>query len=321
MADMRIGIIGAGAVGTFFGAALVRAGHEVTVLARGAALEQIRTTGLTVTEGVPDTTPVPVHAAASPAEMVTADGTPLDVVLLAVKATGETLTDRRNQIAAMVQGIPGDPVIATTQNSVEAHRLVADAVGTDRTWPGVVRGYFIHTGPATVRFVPPLASYTVGVWEGTGSTRDADLAAFAAALDGAGIDAVVRDDVWCDIWEKAMFVTCFGALGAVARQPIGVLRTTLRPSLEALVTEADAAARGTGVPLAVDAVARTMAFCDAQPADATSSMQRDITDGIAGELDSQLGAIIRAGDAGGVPTPVHDLIDGLLRLQLAGEQA
>ena len=51
---MRIGIIGAGAVGTFFGASLARAGHEVTVLARGAALEQIRATGLTVTGGVLD---------------------------------------------------------------------------------------------------------------------------------------------------------------------------------------------------------------------------------------------------------------------------
>lgn len=317
MADMRIGIIGAGAVGTFFGASLARAGHEVTVLARGAALDRVRTTGLTVTVDGQDPETVPVHPASSPAELTTADGQPLDVVVLAVKATGETLAERQEQIAALVQGIPGDPVIATTQNSVEAHRLVADAVGTGRTWPGVVRGYFIHTGPATVRFLPPLASFTVGRWDGAGSTQDAALAAFAAVLTDAGIAGIVRDDVWCDIWEKAMFVTCFGALGAVAGRPIGVLRTDLRTSLEAMVRETDAAARGAGVPLAADAVARTMAFCDAQPADATSSMQRDITAGTTGELDSQLGAVIRVGDTAGVPTPVLDLVDGLLRLRLA----
>jgi 2-dehydropantoate 2-reductase len=259
----------------------------------------------------------PVTAAATPADLVTADGEPLDVVLLAVKATGATLAERRAQIAAMVTGIPGDPVIATTQNSVEAHRLVVDAVGTGRTWPGVVRGYFIHTGPATVRFVPPLASFTVGLWEGTGSTQDAALADFAEVLTGAGITGIVRDDLWCDIWEKAMFVTCFGSLGAVAQQPIGVLRTTLRSSLEGMVTEADAAARATGVELREDAVARTMAFIDAQPEDATSSMQRDITEGIAGELDSQLGAIIRAGDNGGADTPHLDLVHGLLQLRLS----
>jgi 2-dehydropantoate 2-reductase len=317
MHSMRIGIIGAGAVGTFFGARLAQAGHEITVMARGAALDRIRETGLTVQVDGQEDAVAAVTAAASPAELVTADGSAPDIVLLAVKATGATLEERRAQIAAMVQGIPGDPVIATTQNSVEAHQLVADAVGTDRTWPGVVRGYFIHTGPATVRFVPPLASFTFGRWEGAGSTGDAATAAFADALTGAGIDGIVRDDLWCDIWEKAMFVTCFGALGAVARQPIGVLRTTLRPSLEGMITEADAAARGTGVDLRSDAVTRTMRFIDAQPEDATSSMQRDIGAGIAGELDSQLGAIRRAGAGNGVPTPLLDLVGGLLEIQLS----
>ena len=316
MVGMRIGIIGAGAVGTYFGASLSRAGHEVTVLARGAALDAVRTDGLRVDVDGRDPWSARVHAAASPAELTTADGQPLDVVLLAVKATGPTPAQRRQQIADMVQGIPGDPVIATTQNSVEAHRLVADAVGADRTWPGVVRGYFIHTGPATVRFVPPLASFTVGLWDGAGSTGDAPLAAFTEALTGAGITGVVRDDLWCDIWEKAMFVTCFGALGAVAQRPVGVLRTTLRSSLVGMITEAAAAARATGVTLREDAVARTVAYIDAQPEGATSSMQRDITDGTAGELDSQLGAIIRAGDRGGSDTPLLDLVHGLLRLRL-----
>lgn len=317
MVDMRIGIIGAGAVGTFFGARLAQAGHDVTVLARGAALDAVRADGLRVDIDGQEPQFVPVHAAASPAELTTADGEALDVVLLAVKATGVTLAERQAQIAALVQSIPGDPVIATTQNSVEVHRLVADAVGTDRTWPGVVRGYFIHTGPATVRFVPPLASFTVGLWEGAGSTRDATLAAFAETFTAAGITGIVRDDLWCDIWEKAMFVTCFGALGAVAQQPIGALRTTLRSDLEGMVTEADAAARATGVELREDAVARTMAFIDAQPEDATSSMQRDISEGISGELDSQLGAIIRAGDNGGADTRLLDLVHGLLQLRLS----
>lgn len=316
MVGMRIGIIGAGAVGTFFGARLARAGHEVTVLARGAALDAVRADGLRVDIDGEEPQFVPVHVAASPEDLTTADGRPLEVVLLAVKATGLTLEERQAQIAGMLSGIPGEPVIATTQNSVEVHRLVAEVVGTGRTWPGVVRGYFIHTGPATVRFVPPLASFTVGLWEGVGSTSDADLAAFAEVLTEAGIDGVVRDDLWCDIWEKAMFVTCFGALGAVAQQPIGVLRTTLRSSLEGMVAEADAAARATGVDLREDAVHRTMAFIDAQPTDATSSMQRDITNGISGELDSQLGAIIRAGDDGGAHTPLLDLVRGLLELRL-----
>ncbi|MGO1949334.1 MAG: 2-dehydropantoate 2-reductase [Mycobacteriaceae bacterium] len=313
---MRIGIIGAGAVGTFFGAGLARAGHEVTVLARGSTLEQVRTTGLTVTGGVVDSDPIAVRAVERPADLTARDGSPVDVVLLAVKATGLTPDTRRRQIAALISDIPGGPPVATTQNSVEAHRLVADVVGEQRTWPGVVRGFFIHTGAATVRFDGGVRSYTTGVWGGEGSTRDAGLARFATALDDAGISGIVRDDVWSDIWEKAMFVTCFGALGAVADRPLGVLRSELRGSLTALMEEAAAAARGTGVDLSDDVVERTMAFTDAQPEGSTSSMQRDIAAGDAGELDSQLGAITRAGAAHGVPTPTLDLLEELLRLRL-----
>lgn len=64
MVDMRIGIIGAGAVGTFFGARLAQAGHDVTVLARGAALDAVRADGLRVDIDGQEPQFVPVHAAA-----------------------------------------------------------------------------------------------------------------------------------------------------------------------------------------------------------------------------------------------------------------
>lgn len=320
---MRIGIIGAGAVGTFFGASLARAGHEVTVLARGKTVKQVRSVGLTVTGGVLDESPVAVRAAESADELGGQD-----VVLLAVKATGGTVGERRAQIEALIGGIPGEPVIATTQNSVEVHQLVADIVGEERTWPGVVRGFFIHTGPATVRFDGGVRSYTFGSWDGGQSelhpaaqaeaneTPDQAQSSFAEALDGAGIDGVVLKNVWTDIWSKAMFVTCFGALGAVADQPLGELRSTLRDSLVALMQEVDRTARAAGVDLPADTVDRTMGFTDDQPDSATSSMQRDIADGDTGELDSQLGAVVRAGDKAGVETPLHDLLLSLLTIRL-----
>ena len=309
---MRIGIIGAGAVGTFFGASLARAGHEVTVLARGAALEQIRATGLTVTGGVLDEAPVRVTGVGAPEELVGRD-----VVLLAVKATGETLEERRAQIEALIGAIPGEPVIATTQNSVEAHQLVADIVGEQRTWPGVVRGFYIHTGPAKVRFEGGVRSYTVGTWDGQqDGAPDATLGRFAQALEDADIDAIVEGDVWTDIWTKAMFVTCFGALGAVADQPLGVLRTMMRGDLIALMQEVHRTARASGVDLPEDTVENNMRFTDEQSAEATSSMQRAIADGNPGELDSQLGAVVRAGDRAGVETPLHDLLLSLLTVKL-----
>lgn len=291
---MKIAVLGVGAVGGWFGGSLARAGHDVTFVARGDTLRVLRDTGLTLN----DAPPVPVHAVTELA------GTDADVVLLAVKATGRT------QLRESLAGLPAGAAVAVTQNSVEAPHLVADAVGRRRVWPGVVRGFFHHTGPGRVEFHGGPISYSFGSWNGE---EDAVARAFAEALTDAGIQAHLRDDVFVDVWEKAMFVTCFGALGSVAEAPLGHLRTRLRGSLQGLMEEVAAVARATGTPLAEDAVARTMAFADRMPAGATSSMQRDLAAGRESELDAQVGAIVRLGTEHGVDTRLHDLLYGLLR--------
>jgi 2-dehydropantoate 2-reductase len=129
------------------------------------------------------------------------------------------------------------------------------------------------------------------------------------------VDAVVRGDIFVDVWEKAMYVTTTGALGALSGRPLGELRTRLRPTLEALMREVHATGRAAGVPLSDDAVDRTLAFADRMPADATSSMQRDLAAGRPAtrhELDAQVGAICRLAARNGVDVRLHDLVLGLL---------
>jgi 2-dehydropantoate 2-reductase len=291
---MKIAVLGVGAVGGWFGGSLAQAGHDVTFVARGDTLRVLQDIGLTLN----DAPPVPVHAVAELA------GLDVDVVLLAVKATGQ------DQLRESLADFPAGAVVAVTQNSVEVPHLVADAVGRRRVWPGVVRGFFHHTGPGRVEFHGGPISYAFGAW---GGEEDPAARAFADALTGAGIQAHLRDDVFVDVWEKAMFVTCFGALGSAAGAPLGHLRTHLRGSLQRLMEEVAAVARATGTPLAEDAVARTMAFADRMPAGATSSMQRDLAAGRESELEAQVGAIVRLGTHHGVDTHLHELLYGLLR--------
>lgn len=292
---MKIAVLGVGAVGGWFGGSLAQAGHDVTFVARGDTLRVLRDTGLTLN----DASPLPVRAVA---ELVEIDD--VDVVLLAVKATGHT------HLREMLADLPAGAVVAVTQNSVEAPHLVAEIVGRRRVWPGVVRGFFHHTGPGRVEFHGGPISYSFGAWDGD---EDPTARTFAEALTGAGIQAHLRDDVFVDVWEKAMFVTCFGALGSAAGAPLGHLRTRLRGSLRGLMEEVAAVARATGVPLAEDAVDRTMAFADRMPAGATSSMQRDLAAGRDSELDAQVGAIMRLGTYHGEDVRLHDLLYGLLR--------
>jgi len=282
---MRIAVLGVGAVGGWFGGSLVKAGHDVVFIARGETLRVLREEGLRLN----DEPPIEVEAVDT---LIDAD-----ILLLAVKVTAET------DLAALLHGLPEHTLVATTQNSVEVPDLVADVVGRERVRPGVVRGYFHHTGPGRVEFHGGPISYDVG---------EGGVDKFVEALRGAGIDATARGDIDVDVWEKAMYVTTTGALGALARAPLGELRTRLRPSLTALMEEVDATARANGVPLPADAVARTLDFADRMPAEATSSMHRDLVAGRPNELDAQVGAISRMAARRGVKVPVHDLLLGVL---------
>ncbi|MGP6172754.1 2-dehydropantoate 2-reductase [Corynebacterium sp. A21] len=294
---MRIGIIGAGAVGGYFGGRLALAGKDITFLARGETLEVLREKGLTLIDAA-GTTTVQVPAVASFTEV---GG--VDVVIVATKALPSADT---------FPGVPAGTPIVTTQNSVEAPYLAADRFGADNVLPGVVRGFMIHQGPAVVEFRGGPLSLNLGSFDG----RDGELGVLgrqlAADLSEAGIPSTWFSDIWLDVWGKAMFVAPFGALGAAAEQPLGYLRTELRSSLEKLVREVAAVARAHGVALPADAVPKIMDFADAMDPAATSSMQRDVLAGAENELDAQVGAIRRMGAQVGVDTALHDLLHGIL---------
>lgn len=299
MNTMRIAIIGAGAVGGYFGVRLHETGADVTLIARGATLDRLREQGVRVTDPQ-GTRNVAVPVVASLHEL---DGA--DVVLLATKAlAGGTSPE------GLLSGLPRDAIVAVTQNAVEVPSIVADAIGAENVWPGVVRGFFVHTGPASVEYRDGPLSYTFGTWDGSHSHL-AD--GFATALNTAGIDGGVHPDIWVDLWQKAMFATPFGGLGAFMDKPLGTLRTDYRATLEALIREVDTVARAGGVALPTDAVERIVAFADRMPAASTSSMQRDVVAGRDSELDAQVGAIVRAGAKSGVDVRLHDFIYTALR--------
>ena len=291
---MRFAFIGAGAVGGWFGGRLLAAGHDVAFVARGATLDVLRREGLRLN----DEAPVPVETAGSLAELGECD-----VVFLTVKATEDT------DLEALLAGLGASTPVAVTQNAVEMPGRVAAVVGGARTWPGVVRGFFHHTGPGRVEFHGGPSSYVFGTFD---ASDPAHLQPVAEALEAAGIAATVHPEILLDVWEKAMFVTCFGGLGAVTGKPLGYLRTSMRDSLASLMREVRAVALAEGVPLSDDVVERTMAFADRMPATATSSMQRDIAAGDPGELDAQVGAVVRLGAVHGVDTRLHSLIFSLL---------
>lgn len=297
---MRIGIIGAGAVGGEFAGKLAQADKEVAVVARGKTLSVLRETGLTLIDPAGNHSVVEVPAAETFGEL---GG--VDVVILATKALPDQET-----FPAVPAGVP----IVTTQNSVEVPHLAAQRFGADNVWPGVVRGFMIHHGPGVVEFRGGPLSLNFGTFDRTHNELAEQL---GADLTDAGLAGTVLGDIWVDVWSKAMFTAPFGALGAVTGQPLGYLRTQLRGAFTDLFKEVDAVGRAMGVDLPLDVVEQTLAFGDSLGEQATTSMQRDYLDGVDNELDAQVGAIRRLGDEAGVDTPLHDLLQKVLEAREA----
>ena len=303
---MRFVMIGSGAVGGYFGAALQQAGHEVIFVARGAVLRALRERGLTIRREADGTetllTPVQVT------DDIGGIG-PADAVLISVK------TWQVDAIARQLPALAGPETrFLTLQNGVEAPDVVAAAVGPGRTLGGLVRGFFELDAPGVVRHVAVRPTIIFGPTDGPAGAPEQRL---LAALTEAGIYAELAGDIQAALWQKFMMVTALGSVGAVTRTSIGVFRA-YPPTLAMLhdvMLEIAQVARARGVALPDTTVEQTMQFVTTFPLETTTSMQRDIIGGRPSELEAQTGAVVRLGAQAGVATPVSALIYHSLALQ------
>jgi 2-dehydropantoate 2-reductase len=299
---MRIAVVGTGGVGAYFGGRLAQAGESVAFLARGAHLEAMRRDGLRVDSIAGNFVVRPVEASADPAEIG-----PVDVVLVCVKAWQVSETAR-----TLGPLLGPRTFVVPLENGVEAASELAEVVGADRVLGGLCKIVSAIVGPGHVRHSGVAPRVEFGERDGRPSERvDALQGAFARAQ---GLSVVVPEDVEAATWEKFLFIAPFSGVGAVTRQPAGVVRSIAetRDLIERAMYEVAALARAKGVNLPDEAVARNMRYVDSLPADSTASMQRDIMDGRPSELEQQTGAIVRLGREAGVPVPVNAFLHAAL---------
>ena len=320
---MRIVVIGAGGIGGWLGARLAASGQQVGFLVHGRTLAALRSGGLTLRDcsgSEPGTVTARIEsplASDDPQALADALGGQPDLVLVTTKV------DALAQLAPALRRLTGSATgVVSTQNGISAPGLLADAVGKEHVLPGVARVYSAIVSPGDIRTIGSAGSLALGEWDGCVTARSR---AAAETLEAAGIRAWVPGSIWAELWRKASFVVVQGSLGAATNAPIGVLRTDLRDAFTQAVSEVVAVAAALGHDLATDdapdPVAAALRMADAQPASATTSMQRDIASGLPSELDAQLGALCRAGDEAGVPTPVLDLAHSLLAPREAAVRA
>jgi 2-dehydropantoate 2-reductase len=293
---MKIAVIGAGAVGGYFGGRVAATGNDVTFLARGKTLEALRSGPLRV-KSVKGDFEARVAVTNEPAQIEA------DVVLVAVKAW---------QVLEAAEAIrkiaTRDCVVVPLQNGMEAPTQLAAVLGAGRVAGGLCRIVAEATGPGEIDHYWAEPSIEFGQLE---PLRVPDrLEKLRDAFTAANVRCRIPADIALAMWEKFLFITPWGSLGAVTRLPIGPIRSSpeLRARLVAAMEEIAKIARAEGKDLNAESLSKTLAALDGLPPDTTSSMQRDIMSGRPSDLDAQTGAVVRFGRKTGVPTPGHDAI-------------
>lgn len=297
---MRIAVVGAGGVGGYFGGRLAQAGVDVTFIARGATLDALRTRGLRV-DSINGDFQVQVKATDDPSSI-----DPVDAVFMATKTW--QLQDAARHI---LPALKPDSVVVPLQNGIDAPDQLAAIVGPKRVLGGLCGIVSFIVEPGHIRHAGIEPFLMVGELDNTATSRVARL---LETCEVPGIKIEVSDNILRSMWTKFLFIAPLSAIGAATRMPIGVwreLRET-RTVAERMLGEIEALARARGVKLGEGAVSATLKRYDGMPADATSSMQRDMEAGRPSELESQLGVIVRLGREHAVPCPVSHVLHAIL---------
>jgi 2-dehydropantoate 2-reductase len=291
---MKIAVMGAGAVGCYYGGMLARAGHEVVLIGRPQHVEAIEHQGLRLeTRSFDERIRV---AASTQASAVRGAA----LVLFCVKST-----DTESAAAAIKPHLAPDALVLSLQNGVEnadhlralLPQAVAAAVvyiGTEMAGPGHV----LHHGRGELVIEPSKASDAV-----------------ARALIAAGVPTEISDNVRGALWAKLILNCAYNALSAITQLPYGQLvkGAGITAVMRDIVDECVAVAQADGVTLPGDVDAAVRKIAETVPGQYSSTAQ-DLARGKRSEMDHLNGLILRRGAALGIATPANRLLHALVKL-------
>lgn len=307
---MKIGVIGAGGVGGFYGGRLANAGADVTFIARGAHLEAIRKQGLLI-ENEPQGDIRITNVKATEDIRAIADS---DLVIIAVK-----LWDTEG-IAQTLKGTIGPrTAVMSLQNGVIKDDILRRELGAEAIMGGV--GYVAtHIArPGVIHQTGTMQQLVFGEYGGARSARAEALLELAVE---AGFQVELASDIRRTLWQKYTFLVGLSGATTTMRSPIGPIRSDpqARAFLFDLMKEVVVVGRAHGVTLPEDYAEQRLAFADTVPADMTSSMHHDLDRGNQLEVAWLSGGVVDLGRAVGIETPANRAVRDILAIHAVGRK-
>jgi 2-dehydropantoate 2-reductase len=293
---MKIAVMGAGAVGCFYGGMLARAGHEVTLIGRPAHVDAIAQRGGLKFESAIFDGVIPIGADTEASGVAGAD-----VVLFCVKSADTEEAGRE-----IAPHLTRDAAVISLQNGVDnAERL--SAVLKRTLLPSVVYvaagmggpGHIQHHGRGDLIIGPSPRSEGI-----------------AKAFTDAAVPTVVSDEVLARLWDKLIINCAYNALSAIAQQPYGRLFEVdgAKEVMDSTITECIAVAAELGIAVSPDIREKTFALVKVMP-DQMSSTAQDLARGKPTEIDFLNGHVVRKGAEFGIPTPSNLALQVAVKLR------
>jgi 2-dehydropantoate 2-reductase len=288
---MRILVVGAGAVGGYFGALLAKANRDVTFLVRQKRAEEIAAKGLQIVSPRGDLT---IRVKTSTAAKI---ASPYDVILLSVKSY--TLGSAMNDFAPAVGP---QTMILPMLNGMRHMDLLSARFGNHALLGGVC---LVATELDAENRIIQLADFqniTFGELNGERSTRVQQL---YATLQGAGFDTSISDQTLKDMWQKWVQLASLGAVTCLLRGNIGEIVAVPGGAEISLVAlhEAAAIAAACGYPQTPEFLEKKSADHTAPGSPLTSSLYRDLKKNAPVEVETIIGDIIERGKKFGIHAP------------------
>jgi 2-dehydropantoate 2-reductase len=297
----RIAVLGAGAVGCYFGGMLARAGAAVTLIARAQHVAAVNEDGLLL-----DTLQFREHVRMPASEHPHAVAGH-DVVLVCVKSG-----DTEGAALAMQPHLDPDAIVCSLQNGVDNADRIAAVIGRGALAAVVYVGAHM-AGPGHVRHTGR-GDLVIGALDAAQRERAARV---AKNFTDAAVPCTVAADIRVELWTKLVLNCAYNAMSALTQLQYGPMLDAAhgRALMTEIVGEAHAVARAAGVALGeAAALDRVLALAAAMPLQRSSTAQ-DIERGRRTEIDALNGYLVRQADALGVPVPVNRTLHALVKLR------
>lgn len=301
----RIGILGLGGVGGYFGGLLAKAYYksdevEVIFIARGETRKAIAENGLKIITDDSETVVYPKLVSNNPDEIGV-----LDYLICATKTY-----DIEESLLSLQQCISTETVILPLYNGVDAPERIEKIFPENEVLQGCVYIISMIFSPGTIRKI----GFYEKLFFGSATASVSQLNELQHIFHKAKIESYLAENIEETVWEKFIFISALASATSFLNQNNGQILNNpdSKAVYIALLKEIELVAKAKGLNLPEDIVNQTVLKLEKSPKEATSSMHRDYLAGNKIEANSLTKFVVNEGLKYGVKTPLYEKISGIL---------